>query len=130
MTEKQIQSLMKNLKCTREEAIAVIMEDEEVDKMSMKEINDSMTAEEKAARKKYTKTTAKAEKTVRAPRKRAENPDKQLIISEIAKKIEEICGNSTISNKEREVSFTFNEKSYSIQLICHRKQSRKALFLY
>lgn len=121
MTEKQIQSLMKNLKCTREEAIEVIMEDEEIDGMTMKQINDSMTAEEKAVRKHYTKTTAKVEKTAKTPRKRAENPDKQLIISEIAKKIEEICGNSTISNKEREVQFVFNEKNYSIQLICHRK---------
>ena len=37
MDEKRIASMMKSLGCTREEAIAVITEDEAIDKMTMKD---------------------------------------------------------------------------------------------
>lgn len=47
MNEKDIAKQMKALGISRDEAIKLLMEDEEVDRMSMKELNATLTAEQK-----------------------------------------------------------------------------------
>ena len=51
MTEAEIKKMMTTLKISREEAIDLIREDEEVDKMPMSEVDSDLTAEQKKAKK-------------------------------------------------------------------------------
>lgn len=52
MTEQQITKMMTTLKISREEAIDLIREDEEVDRMSMSEVDNDLTPEQKKQRRK------------------------------------------------------------------------------
>ncbi len=47
MTEQQILNMMQKYDCTREEAIETIKADAEIDKMTVKQIKDSYTPEER-----------------------------------------------------------------------------------
>lgn len=119
--EKKIQSLMKNLACTREEAIEVIKQDAEIDKGANL---FELTTEQKAAAK---KATIIGTKTVKTPvqRKRKENPDKQYIISLLndalaAAGLKDI----NIINPERELSFTLADNTYKLVLSLPRKEKK------
>ena len=52
MNENKISELMKTLDLTRDEAIELIKEDEQVDKMGMRQVNNDLTEEQKKAIKK------------------------------------------------------------------------------
>ena len=115
---KKIKTLMKNLGCTYEEALEIIADDEAIDKgQKLFELSD----EQKKVAKNLTKTVAVKTKESKTPRKRAENPEKRMIIDEIFTVLTEIGENVVKTNAEREVSFTIGEKNYSITLIQHRK---------
>ena len=120
MNEKRIAELMKNLGCTREEAISVIEEDEAIDKMSSKEVNADLTPDQKKAMKAATKTgTRKTSGTVKRERKPDE--EKEEIIAKIADFLAKIDGfDVEIIKKEREISLLIGENDYSITLIKHR----------
>lgn len=120
MNEKRIAELMKNLGCTREEAISVIEEDEAIDKMTSKEVNADLTPDQKKAMKAATKTgTRKTSGTVKRERKPDE--EKEEIIAKIADFLAKIDGfDVEIIKKEREISLLIGENDYSITLIKHR----------
>ena len=120
MNEKRIAELMKNLGCTREEAISVIEEDEAIDKMSSKEVNADLTPDQKKAMKAATKTgTRKTNGIVKRERKPDE--EKEEIIAKIADFLAKIDGfDVEIIKKEREISLLVGENDYSITLIKHR----------
>lgn len=119
MDEKKIASLMKSLGCTREEAIAVIQEDEEIDKMTMKEINADLTPEQRKAMKDATKTGTKKRTAVKRERKPDE--EKADIISQIAEFLKTIDGYDVdIIKGEREISLIVGANDYSITLTKHR----------
>ena len=120
MDEKRIVKLMKELDCTREEAISVILEDEEIDRMSAKEVDSDLTEDQKKAKKEATKTgTRKTNGTVKRERKPDE--EKEEIITKIADFLAKINGfNVKIIKKEREISLLVGENDYSITLIKHR----------
>lgn len=120
MNEKRIAELMKNLGCTREEAISVIEEDEAIDKMTSKEVNADLTPDQKKAMKAATKTgTRKTSGTVKRERKPDE--EKEEIIAKIADFLAKINGfDVEIIKKEREISLLIGENDYSITLIKHR----------
>ena len=59
MNEERIQKLMKTLECSRKEAIQLLEEDEEIDKMSVKEAQSDLTAEQKKAIKSASKVGSK-----------------------------------------------------------------------
>lgn len=120
MNEKRITELMKNLGCTREEAISVIEEDEAIDKMTSKEVNADLTPDQKKAMKAATKTgTRKTSGTVKRERKPDE--EKEEIIAKIADFLAKIDGfDVEIIKKEREISLLVGENDYSITLIKHR----------
>lgn len=133
MTEKQIAKMMKSLDISREEAIAVIKEDEAVDKMSMKEVDSDLTAEQKKAKKKATNTTGDKSKRAYTFTKRERKPDdvKRKIISIIAQNLYQIIidtdedyfipQNTIIKNPEKEITFLLKGDEYSITLTKHRK---------
>ena len=117
---------MKTLDLTRDEAIELIRDDEQVDKMGMKQVDDDLTEEQKKAIK-------KAKGGVRAvnaygkkvTRERKENPTKASLIAEIAdflqKNSENACEMVTITNKERQISFSIGSEKYELTLVQKRK---------
>lgn len=131
MDEKRIQSLMANLDCTREEAISIIMEDEEVDHMTMKEVDSDLTAEQKEAKKKATITTGDKKKRAYkfTQRERKPDEDKREIIATVAQNLTRCCFGEdlhtvtevVILKPEKEITFKVGEDEYSLSLTKHRK---------
>ena len=129
MDENRISELMKTLDLTRDEAIELIKDDEQVDKMGMKQVDDDLTEEQKKAIK-------KAKGGIRAvnaygkkvTRERKENPTKASLIAEIAdflqKNSENAIENCEITNKERQIAFKIGENSFELTLVQKRKPKK------
>ena len=121
-TEAQIQKLMDKLGCTREEALEIIREDAEVDKMTVAEAHSDLTEEQKKASKSATITGSKKRTPVKRERKVDE--DKKLILEKLFHFIRtgnfvHMDGEPSKKN-ESEIYFTFKSNSYTIKLIKHR----------
>ena len=131
MTEAEIKKMMTTLKISREEAIDLIREDEEVDKMSMSEVNSDLTAEQKKAKKDATKTTGDKRKRSYTFTKRERKPDevKREIIATIAQNLDRCCFGEELSTvtdvvilkPEKEITFKVGGDEYSVTLTKHRK---------
>ena len=117
MTEKQIEKMMKSLDLTRDEAIALIKEDEQVDKMTTKEVNSDLTAEQKKVIKDATKTTSKPHKKVQRERKVDET--KKGILMVLADALEELGIKAEMEN-EVALHFGYDGAQYDLKLIKHR----------
>ena len=120
--KEKIAKLMKTLDLTEEEAIALIQDDLEVDRMtSTKQINSDLTEEQKKASKQARGCGRKvAEKPVKREKK----------VDEIKKKILSVLidglrvlgmENLDILNDEREFTFTVNGEKYKVVLSKPRK---------
>lgn len=131
MTEQQITKMMTTLKISREEAIDLIREDEEVDRMSMSEVDNDLTPEQKKAKKKATNTTGDKTKRSYTFTKRERKPDdvKREIIATIAQNLDRCCFSEelstvvdvTVVKPEKEITFRVGEDEFSVTLIKHRK---------
>ena len=131
MNEKQIEKMMATLHLTREEAIDLIREDEEVDKMTMSEVDSDLTKEQKKAKKNATKTTGDKRKRAYTFTKRERKPDevKREIIETIAHNLDRACcgedlvspSNIQIVKPEKEITFKVGDDEYSVTLTKHRK---------
>lgn len=131
MTEKQIAKMMTTLKISREEAIELIREDEEIDRMSMSEVTSDLTTEQKKNAKAATITTG--DKTKRAYKftKRERKPDevKREIIETIAQNLDRACCGENLDHPqdiqivkpEKEITFVLFGEEYSVTLTKHRK---------
>ena len=118
MNEKQIEKIMKSLGCTREEAIELIMEDEAVDRMTSKEVNSDLIADQKKAMKKATNTGTKKRTAVKRERKVDETKkrfltDYKILLEGLGAEVEPL-------KTEAEMHFTFEGESYTVKLIKHR----------
>lgn len=118
MTEKQIVSMMKNLQCTREEAIETLAEDERIEKMSVKEINAEMTDEERKNQKDALKTGKR--KSTPTNRVRKVDETKKHLIDCIRVLIEGLGGTVQPLTTEAEMHFKYDNSDYTIKLIKHR----------
>lgn len=117
MDEKTIAHHMRTLGCTREEAIALIQDDADVDRGIAKEWD--LTPEQlKNQRKLANATTRKTSGT--AKRTKKDNPTKQAVIATVA---EALAGydNVKVTNPERVVDFEIDGVRYSLTLTAHRK---------
>lgn len=131
MTEQQITKMMNTLKISREEAINLIREDEEIDRMSMSEVDNDLTPEQKKAKKKATNTTGDKTKRSYTFTKRERKPDdvKREIIDTIAHNLDRACcgedlvspSNIQIVKPEKEITFELFGEAYSVTLTKHRK---------
>ena len=129
MDENRISELMKTLDLTRDEAIELIRDDEQVDKMGMKQVDDDLTEEQNKAIKKATggvrAVNAYGKKVTR---ERKENPTKASLIAEIAdflqKNSENAIENCEITNKERQIAFKIGENSFELTLVQKRKPKK------
>lgn len=118
MTEKQIKNLMDKLECSREEAIEILKEDEQIDRMSMKEVSADLTEEQKKA----VKANSKAGFKKRAPvkRERKIDPDKLSLIQVIENALQAVADSLQPRKNETDLHFEFNGNHYTVKLTKHR----------
>lgn len=126
MDEKRIVELMQTLDLTREEAIELIQEDEKVDKMTVKETESDLTAEQKQAIKKA-KGGAKAVDAFGKKRvvERKADEDKRTLISLLYSTLHSAddpsCENIEVTNPERQIDFNMNGRRFRLVLSAPRK---------
>jgi hypothetical protein len=120
MADTQIERIMRNLKCSREEAEQIFADDKAIDRGERMEFDLSPEAEKQA--KKYANTGTRQTNGAKTERKRKENPTKAAVIAEIAQFLTENGYNFVeISNKERQIAFKIGEDSYELTLVQKRK---------
>jgi hypothetical protein len=123
MNESRITELMKSLDLTREEAIQLIQEDEEVDRMTIKQAESDLTKEQKQAIKKA-RGGAKAVNAYgkKVTVKRKADTSKRKLIDIIFKALQNAeCENIEVTNVEREINFKVNDRKFKIILSAPRK---------
>lgn len=120
MDEKLIEKHMRTLKCTREEAIQLIKDDEDVDRGIAKPWD--LTPEQIKNQRKLANVSTRKRTGETKPRTKKENPDKKYILACLFAGIptDEI-ENLKIVNDERSFDFTYNGVNYSVSLTAHRK---------
>jgi hypothetical protein len=123
--EEMITKHMKTLGITREEAIQLIADDEEIDRMTRtSDIDGDLTAEQRKSAKKARQADRKPTvyKFDTTKRKRAENTGKRFLIDEIKKCLENAgADNLEVTNPEREIVFMSEGTKYKIVLSAPRK---------
>ena len=123
--EEMIAKHMKTLEITREEAIQLIADDEEIDRMTRtSDIDGDLTAEQRKSAKKARQADRKPTvyKFDTTKRKRAENTGKRFLIDEIKKCLENAGADSLeVTNPEREIIFMSEGTKYKIVLSAPRK---------
>lgn len=119
---KQKERLMKILNCSEEQAIAIMTDDKRIDRgEKLFELDPELEAGAKKARQ------ADRKPTERKPREKKEDKDKQELIACFTESLADLrcCAgfditDLTITNPEREFSFTMNGKKYKVVLSCPR----------
>lgn len=123
--EEMIAKHMNVLGITREEAIQLIADDEEIDRMTRtSDIDGDLTAEQRKSAKKARQADRKPTvyKFDTTKRKRAENTGKRFLIDEIKKCLENAGADSLeVTNPEREIIFMSEGTKYKIVLSAPRK---------
>ena len=123
--EEMIAKHMKALGITRKEAIQLIADDEEIDRMTRtSDIDGDLTAEQRKSAKKARQADRKPTvyKFDTTKRKRAENTGKRFLIDEIKKCLENAGADSLeVTNPEREIIFMSEGTKYKIVLSAPRK---------
>lgn len=123
--EEMIAKHMNVLGITREEAIQLIADDEEIDRMTRtSDIDGDLTAEQRKSAKKARQADRKPTvyKFDTTKRKRAENTGKRFLIDEIKKCLENAGAYSLeVTNPEREIIFMSEGTKYKIVLSAPRK---------
>lgn len=119
MNEKLIQSHMKTLGISREEAIQLIEDDAKIDRG---EKLFELTAEQKQAAKKARQADRKPTvyKFDTSKRKRPANETKRLLIETLKQAVENLGATAEVTNIEREIVLMLNETKYKIVLSAPR----------
>lgn len=127
--EKWIQSTMKTLDLTREEALEMWCDDNDIDMGKAKEFD--LDPEKQKVVKQMTKAGGKARATENKPRERKPNEEKREIIKYLAYSLgecdkfgENFAESVETVNVEREITFKIGENAYSLTLTLHRKPKK------
>lgn len=123
MTEKQIQHAMKTLDLTRDEAIAMLQEDEAIDRGA----NPHPLTPEQEKASKAARIVSTGPRQTPVKRERKPNEEKRFIIDKLVECI--MCDVDKqrgtvivdIENPERQIDFTYNGTRYRIVLSAPRK---------
>ena len=112
--ETEIQKMMKNLKLTREEAIQLLMDDED-------DVSVELTPEQEKVVKKMTQGDRKKETT---PRKRERKVDetKKRLLNDFRVVVEGLGGEVLDIKSETELEFSFEGATYNLKLVKHREK--------
>ena len=120
MAETQIDRIMKNLRCSREEAESILAEDRRIDRGERVDFDLDPETEKRA--KKFANAGTRTTKEGKTARKAPENPTKEGVIAAISNFLTENGYNSVeIINKTRQIGFKIGEDAYEITLIAKRK---------
>ena len=125
--EKWIQSTMKTLDLTREEALEMWCDDHDIDMGKAKEFD--LDPEKQKVVKQMTKAGGKARATESKPRERKPNEEKRTILTwldDLFKTllVDGMVSDVEIANVEREITFKIGENAYSLTLTLHRKPKK------
>lgn len=120
MADTQLERIMKNLKCSKAEAEAILAEDKRIDRGERTDFDLDPQAEKAA--KKYANAGTRTTKSEKSARKAPENPTKEGVVAAISNFLTENGYNSVeITNKTRQIAFKIGEDAYEITLIAKRK---------
>lgn len=111
--DKEIESLMKSLDISKDEAVETWLFDNE---MADNEEADEMTEKAKAVRR-YEKSDTPRK---RALKERKVDTEKQMLLSGMRTFCESAGAIGISTKNEAEFSFTFGETAYTVKLIKHR----------
>lgn len=125
--EKWIQSTMKTLDLTREEALEMWCDDHDIDMGKAKEFD--LDPEKQKVVKQMTKAGGKARATENKPRERKPNEEKRTILTWLddlfkTLSVDGMVSEVEIANVEREITFKIGENAYSLTLTLHRKPKK------
>ena len=127
-TEKQIENIMVNLKCTREEAEDVMKWDKVIDQGGRTPYDLDPEAEKMAKKMANVRERKKPTAYDFKQRERKANPTKGGIISELHKFLTEMSEFATesveITNKERQIAFKIGEDAFELTLVQKRKPKK------
>ena len=118
MTEKQIENAMKALDLTREEAIEMLAEDEEIDHGANPH---PLTAEQEKASKKARSTGTRTYTFTK--RERKPDNDKRELIERLWVEIFKLDCYAKVENPERQIDFHFNGRHFRIVLSAPRTET-------
>ena len=123
---QKIERMMKIYKCSYDEALQLVLDDEETDRGVLHEWN--LTKEQEKEMRKYRqaereKATPSEKPKEQVKKERKEDNDKRLIISTIAEMLEssEFSKNVEVVRVEGEIQFTVGERKFKIVLSAPRK---------
>ena len=120
MADTQIDRIMKNLRCSREEAESILAEDKRIDRGERVDFDLDPETEKRA--KKFANTGTRTTKEGKTARKAPENPTKEGVITAVSNFLTENGYSSVeITNKTRQIAFKIGEDAYEITLIAKRK---------
>lgn len=120
MADTQIDRIMKNLRCSREEAESILSEDKRIDRGERVDFDLDLETEKRA--KKFANAGTRTTKEGKTARKAPENPTKEGVITAISNFLTENGYDSVeITNKTRQIAFKIGEDAYEITLIAKRK---------
>ena len=120
MKENQVEKIMKALGCTKEEAEQVIEDDKAIDRGE--KLFQLSEEQEKASKKaRGIGTKAQSDKP-RAKREKKADNDKAMLIETIKQALMNADGvaNIEVTNSEREMTLTCNERKFKIALSAPR----------
>ena len=121
--EKRITELMNALDISREEAIEVLQDDEDIDHDKPKDF-DLSTEQLKVVAEQNRKVSHKKSES-KKPRERKPNEQKRAIIEALfeflSEKTDLNLENVTVSNAEKMILFDFGDEKYSLDLVQKRK---------
>lgn len=115
---------MKSLEISRDEALELIAEDQEIDRMKPSEVDSDLTQEQKQAVKKM-KNAGVRKPTVykHDTRPRKEDTEKRRLIESLTDFINDLdCGEpAVVTNPERQIDFDFHGRKMRLVLSAPRK---------
>lgn len=122
--EKQIAQMMKALSISRDEAIELLAEDDDIDHDIKKDYD--LNAEQQKNAKIYQKSGNYTRK-VEVKRERKPDEEKREIIARIEEMLKKFAEyeNISVKNIEKEVCFSLNGANFSISLTKHRPPKAK-----
>lgn len=122
IADSEIENLVKGLNISKEQAIQIWLEDE-----GYLENEEQNNLDKKAKESKITATVHQAKsdnRKERKPRERKPDEEKEKIISNLAKFLENSTENVKITNISKIIEFDIGENHYKLDLVRQRKPKK------
>lgn len=122
IADSEIENLVKGLNISTEQAIQIWLEDE-----GYLENEEQNSLDKKAKESKITATVHQAKsdnRKERKPRERKPDTEKEKIISDLAKFLENSTENVKITNISKIIEFDISENHYKLDLVRQRKTKK------